>query len=67
MMGFYLFQGNKMQREAQPIPPIFEPEVAAKAIYFGATHDRREARRAARRCAAARRRAPGGARRQDAR
>ena len=33
---------NKMKRKAQPIPPIFEPEVAARAIYFAATHRRRE-------------------------
>ena len=33
---------NKMSKKAQPVPPIFEPEVAARAIYFGATHDRRE-------------------------
>jgi short-subunit dehydrogenase len=33
---------NKMKKKAQPVPPIFEPEVAARAIYFGATHDRRE-------------------------
>ena len=33
---------NKMKRKAQPVPPVFEPEVAARAIYFGATHDRRE-------------------------
>lgn len=33
---------NKMARKAQPVPPIFQPEVAARAIYFGATHRRRE-------------------------
>ncbi len=33
---------NKMPRRAQPVPPIFEPEVAARAIYFAATHRRRE-------------------------
>ena len=33
---------NKMNRKAQPVPPIFEPEVAARAIFFGATHKRRE-------------------------
>jgi short-subunit dehydrogenase len=33
---------NKMKTKAQPVPPIFEPEVAARAILFGATHDRRE-------------------------
>ncbi len=33
---------NKMGRKAQPVPPIFQPEVAARAIYFGATHPRRQ-------------------------
>lgn len=33
---------NKTAHKAQPIPPIFEPEMAARAIHFGATHDRRE-------------------------
>ena len=33
---------NKMPRRPQPVPPIFEPEVAARAIYFAATHRRRE-------------------------
>lgn len=34
---------NKMPRRAQPVPPIFQPEVAAKAIYYAAHHpDRRE-------------------------
>jgi short-subunit dehydrogenase len=33
---------NKMGRRARPVPPVFEPEVAARAIFFGATHDRRE-------------------------
>ena len=33
---------NKMKRKAQPVAPIFEPEVAARAIFFGATHSRRE-------------------------
>jgi len=27
---------------AQPVPPIFQPEVAARAIHFAATHHRRE-------------------------
>ena len=27
---------NKMGWKAQPVPPIFQPEVAARAIYFGA-------------------------------
>ena len=33
---------NKMGRKAMPVPPIFQPEVAAKAIFFAATHRRRE-------------------------
>ncbi len=33
---------NKMGRRPQPVPPIFQPEVPARAIYFAATHDRRE-------------------------
>jgi short-subunit dehydrogenase len=33
---------NKMGRRAQPVPPIFQPEVPARAIYFAATHRRRE-------------------------
>ncbi|WP_128291153.1 SDR family oxidoreductase [Afifella aestuarii] len=33
---------NKMPRRAQPLPPIFQPEVAADGIYFAAHHPRRE-------------------------
>ena len=33
---------NKMGFRAQPVPPIFEPEVAARAIYFGAFNPRRQ-------------------------
>jgi len=33
---------NKMGRKAQPVPPIYQPEVAARAIYFGAFHPRRQ-------------------------
>jgi NAD(P)-dependent dehydrogenase (short-subunit alcohol dehydrogenase family) len=33
---------SRMPREAQPVPPIFQPEVAARAIVFAADHDRRE-------------------------
>ncbi|MCY0386677.1 SDR family oxidoreductase [Robbsia sp. Bb-Pol-6] len=33
---------NKMGVKAKPVAPIFEPEVAARAIFFGATHKRRE-------------------------
>jgi NAD(P)-dependent dehydrogenase (short-subunit alcohol dehydrogenase family) len=31
-----------MTRQPQPLPPIFQPEVAARGIYFAATHRRRE-------------------------
>jgi len=33
---------NKMDRRPQPVPPIYQPEVAARAILFAATHRRRE-------------------------
>ena len=33
---------NKMGKRAQPVAPIFQPEAAARAIYFAATHKRRE-------------------------
>ena len=33
---------NKMGCRAQPVPPVFQPEVAARAIYFGAFHPRRQ-------------------------
>ena len=33
---------NKLPNKAQPVPPIFQPEVAANAIVFAATHRRRE-------------------------
>jgi len=33
---------NKMGYKAQPVPPIFQPEVPARAIYFGAFHPRRQ-------------------------
>ena len=32
---------NKTGRRPQPVPPIFQPEVAARAIYFAATHPQR--------------------------
>jgi len=31
-----------MGRKAQPVPPIYQPEVAARAIVFGAFHPRRQ-------------------------
>lgn len=33
---------SRMPRKPQPVPPIYQPEVAAEAIYWAAHHDRRE-------------------------
>lgn len=33
---------SRLPHKAQPVPPIFEPEVAARAIYYAAHHHRRE-------------------------
>ena len=33
---------NKTGRKATPVPPIFQPEVPARAIYFAACHPRRQ-------------------------
>jgi short-subunit dehydrogenase len=33
---------SRLPRRAQPVPPIFQPEVAAKAIVWASEHDRRE-------------------------
>jgi NAD(P)-dependent dehydrogenase (short-subunit alcohol dehydrogenase family) len=33
---------SRLPNKAQPVPPIFQPEVAANAIVFAATHKRRE-------------------------
>jgi len=33
---------NKTGHKAQPVPPIYQPEVAARAIYFGAFNPRRQ-------------------------
>jgi len=33
---------NKTGRLAKPVPPVYQPEVAARAILFAATHNRRE-------------------------
>ena len=33
---------NKMGRKARPVPPIYQPEVPARAIFFAATHKRRD-------------------------
>ena len=35
---------TRLPRHPQPVPPIFEPEVAAEAIYWAAHHRRREVR-----------------------
>ena len=33
---------NRTGHRAQPVPPVFQPEVAARAIHFAATHRRRQ-------------------------
>lgn len=33
---------NRMGFKPQPVPPIYQPELAAQAIYYAAHHDRRE-------------------------
>ena len=33
---------SRLPRRAQPVPPIFQPEVAARAILWATDHDRRE-------------------------
>ena len=33
---------SRLPNKAQPVPPIYQPEVAADAIVFAATHNRRE-------------------------
>jgi NAD(P)-dependent dehydrogenase (short-subunit alcohol dehydrogenase family) len=33
---------SRLPRKPQPVPPIYQPEVAAEAIYFAAHHHRRE-------------------------
>ncbi len=33
---------SRLSRKAQPVPPIYQPEVAAEAIYFAAHNPRRE-------------------------
>jgi short-subunit dehydrogenase len=33
---------NKTGKRARPVAPVFEPEVAARAIFFAATHRRRQ-------------------------
>jgi len=33
---------SRLPREPQPVPPIYEPEVAARAVYWAAHNERRE-------------------------
>ncbi|MHB1131820.1 MAG: SDR family oxidoreductase [Chloroflexota bacterium] len=33
---------NRLPRRPQPVPPIFQPEIAAQAVYWAAHHQRRE-------------------------
>src|SRR6185436_263964 len=33
---------SRLPRQPQPVPPIYQPEIAADAIVWAATHDRRE-------------------------
>jgi short-subunit dehydrogenase len=33
---------SRLPKEAQPVPPIYQPELAAEAIVWAAEHDRRE-------------------------
>jgi len=33
---------SRLKHKAQPVPPIFQPEVVARAIYYAAHHHRRE-------------------------
>jgi NADP-dependent 3-hydroxy acid dehydrogenase YdfG len=33
---------NKLDKKPQPVPPIFQPEVGARAVYWAAHHNRRE-------------------------
>lgn len=36
------WEKSRLPNKAQPVPPIYQPEVAARAIVFAATHRRRE-------------------------
>lgn len=33
---------SRLRNKAQPVPPIFEPEVGGRAVFWAAHHDRRE-------------------------
>ena len=35
---------SKLARHPQPVPPIYQPEIAAEAVYWSAHHSRRELR-----------------------
>jgi NAD(P)-dependent dehydrogenase (short-subunit alcohol dehydrogenase family) len=37
----FLWGRSKMPRQPQPVPPIFQPEVAARAVLYAADHPRR--------------------------
>jgi NAD(P)-dependent dehydrogenase (short-subunit alcohol dehydrogenase family) len=38
----FMWMRNRMSRQPQPLPPIFQPEVAADGIHYLAHHPRRE-------------------------
>lgn len=38
----FIWTRSRMEHRAQPVPPIYEPEVAARAIVWAAHHHRRE-------------------------
>jgi short-subunit dehydrogenase len=38
----FRIQRSKLSRRTQPVPPIFQPELAAEAIWHGAHHRRRQ-------------------------
>ena len=38
----FLWARNRMPRRAQPVPPVFQPEVAARGIYWAAHQRQRE-------------------------
>ncbi|MGA9291488.1 MAG: SDR family oxidoreductase [Ignavibacteriaceae bacterium] len=38
----FIWVRNKLPKKPQPVPPIYEPEIPADAIYYAAHHNRRE-------------------------
>ncbi|XXT32945.1 SDR family oxidoreductase [Sorangium sp. So ce448] len=38
----FLWSKSRLPRKPQPVPPIFQPEVGADALYWAAHHDRRD-------------------------